>query len=162
MVLWVSWRSCSLFSIYVLSSLRNFLLSSSSCLHLRAFLKMFSRLFDSTPTCDCWPPGAWARLPWRLGTAFPPTLIIYPSGSFLSAVPSANEVVVAVLKSFNIRFLKFFISSTYCISASLFFYIRSYDFYLHIKTSSKFLRLNCSASVNLIAISGFPYWFSKS
>ena len=51
-VLWVSYLSCSEFSICVLSSFLNFLLSSSSCLYRSAFRKMFS-LFDCEGTSRC-------------------------------------------------------------------------------------------------------------
>ena len=99
MVFYVSYLSCSLFSIWVLSNLLSYLLSSSSCLHFSAFLKMFSLLL--------------------FGPTAPETALAAPSWI-----------------SLRIRFLRFFISSTYCISASLFFYIKCWDFSLQTSISS--------------------------
>ena len=65
-VLCVSYLSYSLFSIWVFSNFLSFLLSSSSCLHLSAFLRIFSRLLERTPTYWLWLPWIWGVywLPW--------------------------------------------------------------------------------------------------
>ena len=102
----VSCLNCPEFSICVFSNFRSFLLSSSSCLHFNAFLRMFS-LF--------WP-----------------------------------ELLLSYwLKSPKIIDLKFFMSSTYCIRASMFFCIMAWDFSLQINKSSIFLRLKPNQVTNL-------------
>jgi len=118
----VSCLNYSLFSIWVFNSFLSFLLSSSSCLHFKALRRIFSLLLFIDPPMFYW---LWAT---------PPTALTIPPLPILAAPVSYWPI------SLSIRFLKFLISSTYCIRASLFFYIIWCDFSLQTSMSSILLK----------------------
>jgi hypothetical protein len=67
--------------------------------------------------------------------ATPPTALTIPPPLPILAAPESYWPM-----SLRIKFLRFLISSTYCINASLFFYIICWDFSLQMSISSKLLR----------------------
>ena len=138
-VVWVSYLNCSLFSIWVFNNFLSFLLSSSSCLHFRAFRRMFSRLLPICwPTMLCW---ATPEDPWTPLTALtiPPAAEVLPFGPVeLPCAPPEPVSLFGLLEpiSLRINYLRFLNSSTYCNNASLFFWSICWDFSLHTSISS--------------------------
>ena len=156
----VSSRSLSLPSIWLISNFLSFLLSSSSCLHLRAFFKITSLL---APTPDPWfefaafcSDGYWPTPPTALTIPFPEPAELL--GWFCYCM---KELMESEFRSLRIKFLRALKSSAYCIRASLFLCIIFLIFSLVARASSTPLR-DKLVSLSLIAISCDPCYLRLS